>query len=338
MSKKKILRTAFTFVVLSLLLSFSSCNKKEHSFQKIDISSIEKKDVHIHRYEKELFSIDINNLKNEIVNLNPEYHFFLGENPDNDQNITRLKSYLQDSILIELYNTTVKKYPKVSSIEKDLSQAFRYYKHYFPSKKTPKIFSYVSGIDFRYPIQYYDSVIIIALDMYLGNDFAPYTQLRIPKYKCRTFTPEHILADCFLTIGEQAIPNEKAGASFLDKILHQGKILYFTDAMLPFVEDSIKIKYSTSQIEWCNNNEKTIWTYLIENDLLFSTDYSLTRKLLSDGPFTSDFGTNSAPRIGEWVGWQIIRSYMDKNPNTNLQKLINNTNSQIILQQSGYKP
>ncbi|MEA3505282.1 MAG: hypothetical protein U9R32_08850 [Bacteroidota bacterium] len=334
----QILRSVSLLLAFTLLLGFYSCRQTEHRFQKTDISSIKKEAVHIHRYGKELFSTDSKNLKTEIVNLNPEYHFFLGDTPDAENNIQQLQEYLQDTILINLYKSVSEKYSDITKIEKDLSKGFRYYRYHFPKKNIPKIYSFISGIDFRYPIQYYDSVMIISLDMYLGEDFEPYTQLRIPKYRSCDFTPEQIVPDCFLEIGDITVPSTQSQTTFLDKILRKGKVLYFADAMLPTTPDSLKIKYSTKQIKWCNNNEKLIWTYLIENDLLFSTDYSLTRKLLSDGPFTSDFGTNSAPRIGEWVGWQIIRSYMNKNPEIKLQQLIHNANSHDILKGSGYKP
>jgi uncharacterized protein YjaZ len=59
---------------------------------------------------------------------------------------------------------------------------------------------------------------------------------------------------------------------------------------------------------------------------------------LADGPYTMEFSKDSPPRLGEWIGLQIIRSYMQKNPEITLQMMMQETDAQKILTLSGYKP
>jgi len=64
----------------------------------------------------------------------------------------------------------------------------------------------------------------------------------------------------------------------------------------------------------------------------------LTAKYINPAPFTSYFPEESPGRTGIWLGWQIIRSYMDKNQDITLPQLMDNFDVQGILEKSGYRP
>jgi len=108
--------------------------------------------------------------------------------------------------------------------------------------------------------------------------------------------------------------------------------------ILPKTPDHIKIGYTEKQLEWCKENKKNIWAFLIENKLLYSSGSTTFRKFFTDGPFTHEFSKDSPARIGEWVGWQIVRTYMNKHPDIKPSKLFSNNDAQEILMKSGYKP
>ncbi|NOZ45244.1 MAG: hypothetical protein GXO79_00525 [Chlorobi bacterium] len=84
--------------------------------------------------------------------------------------------------------------------------------------------------------------------------------------------------------------------------------------------------------------EEDIWTYLIEKKVLYSTEYMQIKRYIDDAPFTPSFSKKSPGRIGIWVGWQIVRSYMKNRTDVDLIKLMNNNNYQKILNRSKYKP
>ena len=77
---------------------------------------------------------------------------------------------------------------------------------------------------------------------------------------------------------------------------------------------------------------------LIDQELLYSSDPLVIRKYMQDGPFTAGLPEGSPAMLGKWVGWQIVRNYMQKNDDVTLSNLFGVTDSQVILSQSGYKP
>ena len=123
-------------------------------------------------------------------------------------------------------------------------------------------------------------------------------------------------------------------------MVYNGKVLYLMDELMPDLADSTKIGYTGTQAQWCKDYETDIWAYFLEENLLFETDYLKIQKYLTDAPFTPGVGegNQSAPKLGVWVGWQIVRKYMDKHPDLSLQQLLAQTDAQKILKESKYKP
>jgi uncharacterized protein YjaZ len=121
-------------------------------------------------------------------------------------------------------------------------------------------------------------------------------------------------------------------------MLLEGKVLYAMDLFLPPTPDSLKIGYSSPQFDWCGENEKHVWRMLIDQELLYSSDPQVIRKFMQDGPFTNGMPEGSPAMLGKWIGWQIVRSYMQKNEGMAITDLFNSKDSQVILSKSGYKP
>jgi uncharacterized protein YjaZ len=99
-------------------------------------------------------------------------------------------------------------------------------------------------------------------------------------------------------------------------MIYFGKQLYFKDRMIPFETDAEKIGYTQEQLDWAISNESYIWRYFIEKELLYSTDNSLPSRFMNPAPFTKfylELDSESPGRLGQYIGWQIVRSYMEHN-------------------------
>lgn len=327
------MRPFVSFLFLGIALM--SCQPKNNLL--VDTSQQPNIPITIHRYEKELFTLDPAQLKTALDKIANEFRFFLGNNYADTVNQIQLYTFITDKRIREVYHETTKKYPTLTPIEEDLAQAFKYYTYYFPTNKIPKVYSYVSDLYYEKPIIYADSVLIIALDMYLGKTFPMYAMLGLPQYKTALFDQPYLAKDCFVAIYQGITPPSNP-KTLLDYCIEEGKKYYFLEAMFPHMQDSITIGYTTNQLNWCQENNYNIWSFLVEKQLLFKTDKQIITKFINDAPFTTGFEEASPGRIGAWVGWQIVRAYMKENPTISMSALIHETNAQQILTLSGYKP
>ncbi len=304
----------------------------------IDISDMPEPGIEIRRYGRDLFRMDPANIGEELPVLAMKYPFFLGEPPLDTLSFIQIHEFITDPFLREVAMACDTIFPDTKNIEHQLNEAWKHFQYYYPEEKPPLTYSYVSGLDFEYPVQLHENILLIAIDMYLGPDYEPYARARIPQYRTARATEEHLVRDIMLEAGTNLPRHYKEGNILLDQMIEKGKLLYFLDATMPAMPDYIKIGYSEQQIAWCYNNEPNLWAFLIENNLLFSSDYEKTHKLIIDGPFTSFFPDGSPGRTGWWIGWQVVRSFMENNASVSLPQLMEELTARQILDNSTYNP
>lgn len=290
----------------------------------------------IRRYEVSLFNIDTTRFEKSIADIYPQFSVFLGSSIPDENGMQQLRNFVTDPLIRKTYQYTMKVYPDLHWLNEDFNKAFSIYRKQLPGKTVPQVYTYISGFDIQMPVKYADSALIIALDMYLGADFPDYREMGYPMYITNRLSKEFILADCFKEIGWANLPQVNSN-TLLDAMIEQGKTIYFAEVMLADEKKEHLLKYTPEQYEWVVNNERNLWTFIIDNQLLYSTDAKAVTMFMTDGPFTSGFSEESPSRTGHWIGWQIVRNYMEKN-NVTLEELMKDTDSQKILQQSGYKP
>jgi len=322
-------------IILTLVLTNCKPKKQNGILEKIPKESV--LNIKIYRYDSVLMNLDVNNLKAEVKHYQPDYMLFLDADLNDTLNLVKLYNYISDPVLHEIYDDVNKTYPNLNNLQTQLSKAFTLFHYYFPNKPIPKVYTYLSFLDYDNRIIYLDTVMAIALDMYLGKDYKMYPSVRIPKYLTARLDSNYIAADAMKTIAESLINFQLPGKTLLEIMINRGKILFFTDIIIPEVADYIKIGYTQQQLEWCEKNETKIWAFLIENNLLYNNDFYKIRPLITEAPSTKGF-INSAPRMVDWIGWQIVKQYMSNNKNIILMDLLKENDAQKILNLSKYKP
>lgn len=336
------LRQSYLFFLCAVLFFSCSTNKKP------DVSKINL-DIKIERFDKDLYAGMGKNVAVTDSFLNQKYGVFYEDfifKMVGNERYTR-KEVLQgiyddDKAYTALNHEVDSVFPSLKQTENELTQAFKYVKYYYPKAPMPRFIGFLSGFSYQTPIG--DDYVGIGLDMFLGKDSKFYGALvhSIPLYLSRRFTPEYIVPRVSEYYARENLFKERdEDRSLLSKMIYNGKILYFMDQIMPDnMPDSVKIGYTDKQLEWCKNFEGEIWAYYLESNLLFETDYPKIQVFLSEGPFTPGLGENnaSAPKLGVWTGWQIVRKYMKENPEVTLQQLMAETDTQKILTKSKYKP
>lgn len=322
-------------LVLFLLILLFSCSGRKH---KADISGIEIGDIDVRRYDSALFAIDPGEIASGLKILAPEFPIFIGEGYKDTMNIIQIRDFITDPFIMNIKDACWTQYKDLSWLPVDLKTLFSYTRYYFPEFQPPVVYTYISGLLFESPVNYVDSSLLIALDMYLGQQFAGYRQVGIPVYLTKRMEKSYLMADVARQIAISEIPADKPPATLLDYMVYHGKILYFMDLVMSDADDTLKIGYTGKQMDWALENEETIWAFLIDKELLYSHAYFEINKFIQDGPFTNGLPKESPAMLGRWLGWQIVRHYMDNNPGITLKELFEESDSQKILSQSGYKP
>lgn len=236
----------------------------------------------------------------------------------------------------EAYDTVIEKYPNVQFLEEDLAIAFSKYHEHFPKKKAPTVITYFSG--FNFGVVTNDTILAIGLDFFLGKECGFYKRLDFPQYMREMHQQEFIVPFCFEAIANNEFSQFDIGPDFLSQMIYKGKVMYFLDVILPEYSNAEKLRYSKTQFDWCKKNEKKIWAYFIDQDLLYTADFKRFNSYVNNAPFAKGMPKDSPGRLAYYIGWRIVNDYMEKNPNLSLGALMQNTNSQQILQESGYKP
>jgi uncharacterized protein YjaZ len=122
-------------------------------------------------------------------------------------------------------------------------------------------------------------------------------------------------------------------------MIYAGKELYIKDLLLPEYSDADKMGYKPEQITWCQENESYMWRYFIEKKLLYDTDQKLIPRFINPAPFSKfylEIDNESPGRVGSWIGWQIVRSFMENNE-VSLEQLLQ-MDAKEIFERSKYKP
>lgn len=325
------------------MLAFFSCKQSS----KPDVSGI-KTDIKVERFDQDLYAGKSKDLKETDALLQKKYggfyddyvHRMVGDFDYNGEQI--LSTLYKDQAYSDLNKEADSVFHDFSPIEKDLNQTFKYIKYYYPKTKIPRFISFVSGFAVQTPIG--DDYMGIGMDMFLGKNSKFYGAIvqSVPVYLSRRFAPEYVVPRITETYAREEMFKERdEDRTLLSKMIQNGKILYFMDQVLADnVADSIKIGYTQKQLEWCKTFEQDIWAYLLQNQLLFDTDYQKIQVFLSEAPFTPGLGekNESAPKLGVWIGWQIVRKYMQESKDVTLQQLMAEKDAQKILTVSKYKP
>jgi gliding motility-associated lipoprotein GldB len=310
------------FIVFCLLFSCSDKNKPKIDVSKINVN------FSINRYDVDFYNA--NKLTLPTVKL--KYPYFFPEVFTDSLSFVKIK----DAEEQELFAETQKIYKDFSTEEQQLTSLFKHVKYYNPKFKAPDVITMLSNIDYESRVIYADSLLLISLDVYLGKKHPFYGDY--PEYIKENNTNEHIIVDVANAIIDKQL-YANANRNFISKIIFEGKKMYLLDAYLPEVFEREKIGYSEDKLNWAKANEEVVWMYFIDRKILFSTDTKLNQRFIEIAPFSKFYMQQddlSPGRIGVWMGWQIVNSFMKHN-DVSLQELLKMEEEEIF-KKSKYKP
>ncbi len=177
----------------------------------------------------------------------------------------------------------------------------------------------------------------IGLHYFLGENLRFYPP-NIAQYQRRRCDAAYIPVQLMTAVAEGMLPitDSRVQPRLLDKMVRAGIKQVFLEKMLPYTADSVRLLYSRPQMEWADLYESRIYKELIPH--LYKSDFVMHRDYLSDKPYTTQLALESAPRIGEYCGWKIVKAYLEKHPEVDLEALMETTDYEAIFKASRYKP
>lgn len=326
---KKYILSIFAFMLLL------SCNSEKKNYTD---GGMKEGALTIHRFENLIFETPLADLHQTLVDKQYDYRFLFNTDVADPAYFEEIKYFASDSVMQQVYDVVVATYPDLSWLEQDLAAAMDKAEKLLPNSSPKNFYTLMTGT-----FAYYDRVICtdsfmaINIDQYAVKNMKYFNgYFGMPMYIVNLLDSIYLPIDCMASYAISKIPQSYAEQSMLDLMVLNGKILYFLDEVFPDVPDSIKIRYTSQQMEWAEENENNVWGYFIQKNLLYEKDYAKIRTFVNEAPNTAIF-ENSAPRMTDFIGWKIVDRYM-KNNNVSIGELFKNTDSQQILTDSGYKP
>lgn len=170
-------------------------------------------------------------------------------------------------------------------------------------------------------IVFCDSVMLICMNHYLGDDFPGYAGL--PDYLKAVKTPRMLPYDMAEALVATAYPYvADKGGNVLTRLLYEGAL---ASAKMRLVEDASLadvLGYDSSQLSWAESHEADIWNRIVATKMLFDVSATTAERLVSPSPVCMLISPDAPGRVGRYVGYRIVESYMKHHPQVTLAELL----------------
>jgi len=327
--------TTFFLIIVMVLFSCRSehKNKPDVSQQIVDLT--------IHRFEKDFFGSEVQDVKLLKEKYPLFYDVYFGTimaefELDEALSERDIEDLRLNPFLTEILDSCIQKFPELDLIEVDLKEALAYYQYYSGDNSPKVLVSFISEYGLG-AATFGDDTLGVGLDMYLGEDFSGYDPAVFPSFIRSQMKTDYIVPHLIKALCQNMIPHGP-GSRMIDMMIYNGKVLYLMGLLMPDLPDKVKMEYTADQMAWVKSNEVQIWNHFINRDLLYSTRRQDFQKLVGPSPNAPNMPPEAPGQTANYIGWKIIESYMQKQKGVTLQDLLSNDNALNILEISKYRP
>lgn len=115
---------------------------------------------------------------------------------------------------------------------------------------------------------------------------------------------------------------EETKEGYAEEMIRWGKLLFILEKLLSEEHVAVVLRYSEADYQWALASEWAVWKYLVDEQLLYDRNEDTKQSLLHEGPFTRGLPNKSPDRLGQFLGYRIVRQYVE-NHSPSLQELLN---------------
>lgn len=337
------------FVAICCSILFYGCSDIDSDTP--DVSHIQL-DYKLVRFDEELFAIDTLDVQSGFENLKNKYPAFIDlyfsqilplADPNSEQFLKELRLFLTEKSIIYLKDTTSVVFGDFVKEKQEFDKAFKFLKYYFPKLETPNVYTIISEFGYQrflFSDENKDGL-GIGLDLFLGSEY-PYKAIApenpaFSNYLTRSFNKDHLVRNAMEIIVDDLV-GEAPGSRMLDQMINNGKKLYLLHKLMPALQDSVLYVYPQEKLDWVRDNELEMWSFFFDENLFYETNMIKINKYINPSPNSPGMPDIAPGRTANYIGFQIVKAYMKRNPDFDFQDLISEKDHQKIMDQSRYKP
>ncbi|GAB3202593.1 gliding motility-associated lipoprotein GldB [Pontibacter aydingkolensis] len=328
----------YRFLILAVLLFTFGCKKKGCDIPE-EVAKIPVQ-VEIERLEKPFYGADTREAMTGFLDKNPlfaEVYLQRSEYPSDSVLMRSLLPLTNNASLDTLVQEAVDKFGDMQPEKEQLETAFKFIKHHYPDFDPPQVKTFVTGLGtLGNDLFVSDTLLVFGLDYFIGKDATYRPQAY--EYILKRYEREKMVPAAMLLLSNRFNKANLKDRSLLSEMISMGKAYYFVQQVMPCTPDSLIISYTDQQLVDVHHNEGRIWAHFIEKSLLYEKNPFQIQKYIGERPSTPEIDGKAPGRIGTWLGWQIVRAYMERNPNVTLPQLMADTDYRKIFSESKYKP
>ncbi len=275
----------------------------------------------------------------QIADMQPGIELYLLYNGEPTDDVAASLQYMSHTPAVSVFSADVDALlPSLDTVETELGKLAENISKDLPAASFSDVYAIVSANPYE-SIVVSDTTVMVALNHYLGADYAGYQGL--PDYRRALKTSQRIPIDIAEAVVSVAYPYQAASDERLvNAMLYDGAVLYAMSELMPWESVATLAGWSESDLTWLEANETEAYNAMIERDLLFATSADVFDRLLSPSPATTILHPDAPGRAARFTGYRIAREYVANNPGTTLAELLSPAwyNSSETLAKSGYNP
>lgn len=329
-------KTLFFPLAAVLLLTIQSCSddllKVDISNSKYQLESVHLDSILTRTPETEL-SEEIFELSQKIPEL-IDYQFYYCYKtglPKDTAFQANWAEFTHNPYYKRLSKRISEKFPNTSGSAQKIEDGFKRIQTHLPNAKLPKTVVFMNSY-FSSSVYCTQNEIGIGLERYLGAKTDVIKELPndvFYEWIKEAMEPQYLERDAVCAWVLTHICEPGKDMNNIEAMVQWGKILYLTKAAFPEGEEHILLRYNTVDYEWALKNERGFWEYLVKQNILFTKSEKDQVAFLQEAPFTSGLPQKGPDRLGQFLGYRIVCSYMEQYDVT-LQELLDKPYNEIL--------
>ena len=334
----QILRSCIFFLAVVV----AGCS--DHRFD-ADVSNIEYR-AEFERLDKAVFALDRDEPlpgyralleKHDVIFVDYVEDIMRTGEASNPMTAALLMRFTEERVWSGLQEHIESVFPQLTPFEQELRNGLKRFAYFFNENQLPRLAAYNSGYNVGiYPS---DEWLGVGLEWYAGTDHKYVNQLPpdlFPQYKRDKMQPQFMVPNALRGWLLYRFREKSGGENLLSELIFAGKVTYLTEVLLELDGEQRVLNFTDPQMQWSYDNEYDVWKNLVERDMIFSNDRMEINKLMNDGPFTPGMPQESPGGVGKWIGYRMVKAFMDNNPELTLPGLMAVDDGRRILKY--YKP